>query len=67
LISLIVNGAKYSFAKTVTPAELIDYFELTGKKIALERNGSVIPRSQFSNRLFQELDRIEIITAVGGG
>ncbi len=67
MISLIVNGVKYSFPQTTTPSELVDHLGLTGKKIALERNGDVIPRSQFAESLFQESDRVEIITAVGGG
>ena len=67
MISLIVNGVKYSVPQTATPAELVDHLGLTGKKIALERNGAVIPRSQFTESLFQELDKVEIITAVGGG
>jgi sulfur carrier protein len=40
---------------------------MTGKRIAMERNETIVPRSQYEQTQFQENDRIEIIHAVGGG
>jgi len=38
-----------------------------GKRIALERNGEIVPRSQFAEQQLADGDRLEIVVAVGGG
>jgi len=40
---------------------------LTGKRIALERNGEIVPRSQFASQALEDGDTLEIVAAVGGG
>lgn len=40
---------------------------LTGKRIALERNGEIVPRSQFASQQLEDGDTLEIVAAVGGG
>jgi sulfur carrier protein len=40
---------------------------LGGKRIALERNGEIVPRSQFDQQMLANGDRLEIVVAVGGG
>ena len=40
---------------------------LTGKRIALERNGEIVPRSTFAAQPLLDGDRMEIVVAVGGG
>ena len=40
---------------------------LTGKRIALERNGEIVPRSTFTTQYLADSDRLEIVVAVGGG
>tara|TARA_B100000575_G_C22731497_1_gene438562 strand:- start:1 stop:204 length:204 start_codon:yes stop_codon:yes gene_type:complete len=67
LISLKVNGAFYDFTHPVSPAELVEFFNLSEKKIAIELNGSVLSKSDSWNLPFKNGDKIEIITAVGGG
>ncbi|MGZ8230624.1 MAG: sulfur carrier protein ThiS, partial [Burkholderiales bacterium] len=39
----------------------------TGKRIALERNGEIVPRSQFGAHSIANGDKLEIVVAVGGG
>ena len=41
--------------------------ELGNKRIALERNGEIVPRSQFQQQLLADGDKVEIVIAVGGG
>ncbi len=41
--------------------------ELGGKRIALERNGEILPRSQFNQQQIAHGDKLEIVVAVGGG
>jgi sulfur carrier protein len=48
-------------------AQLIDQLELTGKRVALERNGEIVPRGNFPNTQLVSGDVVEIVVAVGGG
>ena len=41
--------------------------DLAGKRIALERNGEIVPRSRFGEVRIVDGDRLEIVVAVGGG
>jgi sulfur carrier protein len=51
----------------LTVAQLLEYMALQGKRIAVERNGEIVPRSRFDQPLLEDGDRIEIVVAVGGG
>jgi len=48
-------------------ARLIEELELGGKRIALERNGEIVPRSRFGEVALADGDALEIVVAVGGG
>ena len=67
MISVSINGAAREFAQAISVAELIQQMELTGKRIALERNGEIVPRSQFAQQMLADGDKLEIVVAVGGG
>jgi len=67
VISIVVNGETRSFAPPLNCAELIDRLELAGKRVALECNGEIVPRSRFPEQLLRDGDRLEIVVAVGGG
>ncbi len=67
MISVLINGKPRSFEHTITVAALIDEMGLAGKRVALERNGDIVPRSQFAQQILAEGDRLEIVVAVGGG
>ena len=67
MISLTVNGERRRFEAPLTAAQLIARLELTGKRVALERNGEIVPRGQFDQQSLSDGDRIEIVVAVGGG
>ncbi len=66
-IALTINGAPRAFAQPLTCAELVGVLDLAGKRIAIERNGDIVPRSQFAACMLQDGDRLEIVVAVGGG
>ena len=51
----------------LTVAQLLDQMALQGKRIAVECNGEIIPRSRFDQPLLENGDRVEIVVAVGGG
>lgn len=67
MISIIINGESRAFDHAPTCAELISELRLAGKRIAMERNGEIVPRSQFSACVLQDGDKLEIVAAVGGG
>jgi sulfur carrier protein len=67
MIPLTVNGKAYSLESPPTVAHLVECLELQGKRIALECNGEIIPRSQFHAVSLQPGDSLEVVVAVGGG
>ena len=67
MITLHINGAIQVFYHRLNVAELIQYLALGGKKLAIERNGELVPRSQYAECLVVDGDRLEIVMAVGGG
>ena len=67
VIALTINGEARSFAASLTVAQLIEQLELAGKRVALERNGEIVPRGQFAQQQLLDGDRLEIVVAVGGG
>ena len=66
-ITVSINGAQRRFAAPVTFAELLDELALAGKRLAVERNGEIVPRSRFAESRLADGDRIEVVMAVGGG
>lgn len=67
MISVTVNGEPRQFDRALNCAELIVKLELAGKRVALERNGEIVPRSRFPEQLLADGDQLEIVVAVGGG
>lgn len=67
MIELHINGEVRSFAAPLTLAQLIATLDLAGKRIAIEKNGEIVPRSQHPTALLASGDRLEIVVAVGGG
>ena len=67
MIALTVNGQSRQFERPLRVDALIEALELTGKRIAVERNGAIVPRSRFGDEWLADGDRIEIVVAVGGG
>jgi len=67
VIALTINGQPRSFPGPLNVARLIEELELKGKRIALERNGEIVPRSQFDQVALADGDALEIVVAVGGG
>ncbi len=67
MISVSINGAERHFEQPISVADLIRQLELTGKRIALERNGEIVPRGLFAQQMLADGDKLEIVVAVGGG
>ena len=67
VIEVSINGQARSFAAPLKVSGLLDQLELAGKRIALERNGEIVPRSKFDAVELEDGDALEIVVAVGGG
>ncbi len=67
-MNLKINGNIKSFDDTSMTIEvLVIQLNLLGKRIAIEKNGMIISKSEFQNILLQDGDQLEIVGAVGGG
>ena len=66
-IRITLNGAPRQLPAAVTFGELLDELDLAGKRLAIERNGEIVPRSRFAEARLADGDRIEVVIAVGGG
>ncbi len=67
MIELTINGAPKQLRSGTTVADLVIELDLAGKRIAIERNGEIVPRSAFAATTLLPDDRLEIVGAVGGG
>ena len=67
MIQLTINGQTQHFSASINVTQLIDHLALHGKRIAIERNGEIIPRSRFSEQILTDGDQLEVVVAVGGG
>ncbi len=67
MIRVTVNGKAQSFEQPLEIAALLARLDLSGKKIAVERNGEIVPRSAHARTLVADGDQLEIVVAVGGG
>ncbi len=64
---VFVNGEQEALDHPKTLSEWLESKNLLGKRIAVEVNGRIVPKNQFSDLNIKENDVLEIITAVGGG
>jgi sulfur carrier protein len=66
-MQISVNGHNTEVPGEFSMAALIEHMDLTGKRIAVEVNAELVPRTRFPEHRLQPGDRVEIIHAVGGG
>jgi sulfur carrier protein len=66
-IRITLNGAPRDLPAPLTFAQLLDELALAGRRLAVERNGEIVPRSLFGESRLADGDRIEVVVAVGGG
>ena len=66
-MEISLNGELRRFPSPLTVAGLVEALGYVGKRIAVERNGEIVPRGRQAEVALAEGDRIEIVVAVGGG
>jgi sulfur carrier protein len=67
MIEVTVNGAAHRFERPLEVSALLARLQLAGKKIAVEKNGEIVPKSAHASTVLADGDRLEIVVAVGGG
>lgn len=67
MIEVLINGSAEKLAAPVSVAGLLAARGLAGKRVAVERNGEIVPKSRHAETPLGQGDRIEIVVAVGGG
>ncbi|MDR1349756.1 MAG: sulfur carrier protein ThiS [Zoogloeaceae bacterium] len=65
---LTLNGERRPFPDTlITLADLMAHLGYAGKRVAVESNGDIVPRSRYAATPLSSGDALEIVVAVGGG
>jgi sulfur carrier protein len=65
---ILLNGHRHELeGKRPNVASLIRELGLEGKRIAVERNGEIVPRSRYADTPLENDDKLEVVGAVGGG
>jgi len=67
VIQVTVNGKAHRFAHPVNVRELLEQLQMAGRKVAVERNGEIVPKGSHSETMLGNGDELEIVVAVGGG
>jgi len=66
-MNITLNGTQKSVADSCTISDLIVQLGLTEKRLAVEVNLDIIPRSEHASHTLQENDKVEVVQAIGGG
>jgi sulfur carrier protein len=64
---IVLNGSDREVPENLSAGALLQDLGLTGKRLALEINQEIVPRSSFDTRILRAGDRVEVVQAIGGG
>lgn len=66
-MQIIVNGDPMEVPNSFTALNLVEKMELADKRIAMEVNRDIVPRSLYAEHSLSDGDQVEIVNAIGGG
>lgn len=66
-LNIVINGEQREIAQDMLLSALLSELELSGRRLAVELNGSIVPRGNFETTTLKHDDRVEIVHAIGGG
>ena len=66
-MKITLNGSSREVPDNLSASELILSLGLANRRLALEINREIVPRSTFESHILQPDDRVEIVHAIGGG
>ena len=67
MIELTLNGETKSVNTGLSVAGLLEELQINGRKVAVERNLEIVPKSLYADTQLESGDRLEIVAFVGGG
>lgn len=67
MIEIILNGEPREVAPETTVTGLLESLGMAGKRLAIEYNLEILPKSQHAETVLKTQDRVEIVHAIGGG
>ena len=67
MITIVLNGNSKQIDSNSNIAQLLETLELSDKRLAVEINQQIVPRSEFDSFSLNEQDNVEIVQAIGGG
>lgn len=62
-----LNGEPYELPDDQSVADLLERLELSGRRLAVELNLDIVPRSEHGTTRLKAGDRVEVVHAIGGG
>ena len=65
--NLQINGKPEQLPPGSSVAQLITALQLEGKRVAIELNGEIVPKSRHAATALKDGDKLEVVVAVGGG
>ena len=66
-MNITINGEQRELESRASLEDLVQLLDLKGKRLAIEVNQEIVPRSRFADFQLSEHDRVEIVHAIGGG
>lgn len=66
-MEIFINGQPRNVPEGYTAAQLVESLTLGERRVAMEVNEEIVPRSRYAAHAFAPGDRVEIVHAVGGG
>jgi sulfur carrier protein len=66
-MKILLNGESRALTNKACLKQLVSELGLDNKRLAIEVNQEIVPRSEYSTHLLQESDQVEIVHAIGGG
>jgi len=66
-MQILLNGQEKIITAPCSIQDLIKQLDLQNRRIAVEVNLTLIPRSRFAEHLLADNDKVEIVHAIGGG
>jgi len=62
-----LNGKKVIIKSNYSILDLLKKYKLANKKIAIEHNGVIVPKTSFKKKYLKNNDQVEIVHFIGGG
>jgi len=66
-MQIVVNGREQTWDMPLTVGALLEAMGMTGKRVAVEVNAEIVPRSRHAEHQLCDHDRVEVVVAIGGG